>query len=98
MSKSYGRYKTIGICTGSNTEYYRDRVRSFRTKNKQRLRNALANFNVEDFDDIYIDYRQPKKNDWDEPTDGTWLLDPNTAKSRKFKGIYVTKFGNKIKK
>lgn len=101
MSKSYGRYKTIGICYGSNTQYYRDRARSFRHKNRQIIRNIIANKNIEDFDDQYIDFRQPRKDDWDEPTDGTWKLNCKYLKNKKsknrFNGIYPTK-NNKIKK
>lgn len=43
MSKSYGKYKTIGAWyeAHANTEYYRCRRRSFRTKNRHIIRNML---------------------------------------------------------
>ena len=101
MGKSYSKYKTMGVCYGSNIEYYRDRVHYIRNKNKHRMRNILANQNIEDFDDMFIDFRLPKKDDWDEPTDGTYKLSAKLLKRLKsnynFNGIYSTKNG-KIKK
>lgn len=102
MSKSYGKYKTIGVCYGSNTEYYRDRYRAFRNKNKQIIRNILANKSIDDFDEYYLDFRQPRKDSWNEPTDGTYKLDYKELKryrnrSNYYRGIYPTK-NNKIKK
>lgn len=48
MSKSYGKYKTIGVWyeAHANTEYYRCRRRSFRTKNRHIIRNMLANKSI----------------------------------------------------
>lgn len=102
MSKSYGKYKTTGICTGSNTDYYRERRKHQRRVNKHRLRNTMANTDIEDFDDKYQDLKIPKKNDWDEPTDGTYKMtvkDLEELKGRTGKnyGVYSTK-NNKIKK
>lgn len=103
MSKSYGKYKNLGIATGSNTEWYRDRIRKVRNKNKHRIKNILSNFNTEDFDDAYIPYKIPKKDTWREPTDGTVrytakdverLVDNNGGNHF---GMYVTK-DKKIKK
>ena len=38
-----------------NTSYYKDRRRKERTKNKQIIRNMMANYNPEDFDDVYTE-------------------------------------------
>lgn len=103
MSKSYGKYKTIGVWyeAHANTEYYRCRRRSFRTKNRHIIRNMLANKSITDFDELYTDFRQHKKNHWEEPTDGTFKLyhgDLIKYKSiYKYNGIYPTK-NNRIKK
>ena len=101
MSKSYGKYKTVGVCCGSNTEYYRDRYRVFRNKNKQIIRNIIANKSISEFDEYYLDFRQSRKNDWDEPTDGTFKLNCKDLKKYKnkgyYSGIYPTK-NNKVKK
>lgn len=102
MSKSYGKYKTTGFCDGSNTEYYRERRKHQRRVNKHRLRNTIANNDIEDFDDRYQDLKLPKKNDWDEPTDGTYKMtvkDLEELKDRTGKkyGLYSAK-NNKIKK
>lgn len=97
MSKSFGSYKTIGVCTGSNTEFYRDRARQLRNKNRQKMRNVLANYKVEDFDDEFIEYMQSKRDDFREPTDGTFKLTDKELKKHRIKGIYSTDNG-KIKK
>lgn len=97
MSKSFGKYKTMGVCTGSNTEFYRDRARQLRNKNRQKMRNVLANYNAEDFDDEFIEYKQAKRDSWMEPTDGTFKVTDKVLKRYKFKGIYSTDVG-KIKK
>ncbi len=97
MSKSYGKYITVGFCYGSNTEYYRDRNRYFRNKNRQIIRNLVANKNIQDFEDCYLDFRQPRKNDWDEPTDGTYKVTVRDTKNRSW-GTKIYKFKNKIKR
>ena len=97
MSKSYGRYKTVGICYGSNTEFYRDRRRHERVVNKQQIRNLLANKNINEFDERFAQYKEPK-NTWDEPTDGSYKLYSKNEYFDKgwYKNIYRHK--NKIKK
>lgn len=59
MSKSYGKYKTIGVWgkVRANTEYYRYRRVSFRNRNRQIIRNILANKSINDFDELYTDFR-----------------------------------------
>lgn len=101
MSKSYGKYKTIGCCWGSNTEYYRDRNRRLRNKDRQNIRNLLANKPIEEFDDVFIPTKEPDNMYWNEPTDGTFKLyhiDFIKYKSKyRYHGIYPTK-KNRIKK
>ena len=99
MSKSYGKYKSCGICTGSNTEWYRDRIRKIRNKNKHRIRTIIANNNIEEFDDLYNPYSLPKKDMWREPTDGTIRYTYKMIKEFNWlsRGIYIAK-NNKVKK
>lgn len=103
MSKGYGRYKTIGVwCEAhANTEYYRRRRRSFRAQNRHIIRNVLANKSIADYDEIYTDVKQHKKNHWEEPTDGTFKLYHNDLikfkSTYRYNGIYPTK-NNRIKK
>lgn len=104
MSKSYSKIKKFGICTGSNTEYYHEKRRTIRAKDKQLIRNTLAHHNVSEFDEVYTPLNLPFKNDWDEPTDGTFVMDAksidrDTIKSPHggYAGVYTTKDG-KIKK
>lgn len=102
MSKSYGKYKTIGICYGSNTEFYRERRKHQRRVNKHRIRNTIANSDIEEFDDDYNEYSIPKTNDWYEPTDGHYKLTAKDLKQMKVEKrqlykVYTTK-NNKIKK
>ena len=105
MSKSYGKYKTCGVCWGNNTPYYKDRRRRIRMKNNQRLRTMMAHHNPEDYDDVFDPYIIPKKDDWMEPTDGTWKLTAKELKKSKYRypwstyklPYYATK-NNRIKK
>lgn len=100
MSKSYGKYKTMGICYGSNTEYYRHRRRHQRHVNKHRIRNTMANTDIDEFDDKYQEFSIPKNNTWEEPTDGHYKLTAKELKKKKWYGsygVYATK-NNKIKK
>lgn len=98
MSKSYGKYKTCGICYGNNTPYYKDRRRKVRMKNKQRLENMIAHYNPEDYDDVFEPYIIPKKDSWDEPTDGTWKLTAKHLKRSNYKYPYYATKNNRIKK
>lgn len=97
MSKSYGRYINLGICWGSNTEFYRDRRKQVRRKNRHIIRNLLHNFTADLFDDLFTDFRLPRKDTWNEPTDGTWKYTAKEVKKYIRKGIYTGKNG-KIKK
>jgi len=54
MSRTYRKYVKCGICTGNNTEYYRDMNRKCRNKNRQSLRNLLANYDIEDVNDLIM--------------------------------------------
>jgi hypothetical protein len=98
MSKSYGKYKTCGICYGNNTPYYKDRRRKVRMKNKQRLENMIAHYNPEDYDDVFEPYSIPKKDSWDEPTDGTWKLTAKHLAKSTYKYPYYATKNNRIKK
>ena len=74
MSRSYKKYASGGICTGSNTEYYRDRNKSTRNKNKHILRNTLKKYELDDIDgfEFIENKRNPNFDPWNEPTDGKW--------------------------
>ena len=104
MSKSYSKIKKFGICTGSNTEYYHDKRRSIRVKEKQVIRNTLAHHDISEFDEVYTPLNLPFKDDWNEPTDGTFIMDAKSIDKDAIKsphggyvGVYTTKDG-KIKK
>ena len=104
MSKSYGNYKTLGIATGSNTEYYRNRRKHQRRVNHNRLKTAMTNNYADEIDDVFNPYIIPKENQWNEPTDGHIKYSAkqirrrieNSGKPGWF-GVYVTK-NNKVKK
>ena len=74
MSRSYKKYASGGICVGSNTEYYRDRNKSTRNKNKHILRNTLKKYKLDDIDgfEFIENKRNPNYDPWNEPTDGKW--------------------------
>lgn len=73
MSKSYKKVVKCGVATGSNTKYYRAMNRKCRNKNRQSLRNLLANYDIEDVNDLVMTV-VPIHDSWDEPTDGTFLV------------------------
>ena len=102
MSKSYSKIKRIGICTGDNSEFYRERRRSIRTKERQTLKDTLAHTDISDFDDVYTPLNIPLKDDWSEPTDGTITMTGKSIQNdklgwRDYRGTYITKNG-KIKR
>lgn len=99
MSKSYSKNIFLGVCYGSNTEYYRKRRQLKRHRNKQYLRNAMQ---FEDIDENLKECNMPTRDSWDEPTDGgrKYTAKELMRKMKKFPGCFnyfLTKKG-KIKK
>ena len=99
MSKSYSKNIFLGMCYGSNTDYYHKRHQLKRHINKQHLRNALQ---YEDIDENLKECNMPTRNSWDEQTDGgrKYTAKELMRKMKKFPGCYnyfLTKKG-KIKK
>ena len=74
MSRSYKKYASGGICCGSNTQYYRDRNKSTRNKNKHIIRNTLKKYNLDEIDgfELIDNKKNPNYDCWNEPTDGKW--------------------------
>lgn len=71
MSKTYRKNIRIGICYGSNTEFYRSRRRRKRRADNNKIRNVVGKYDAQDIDDALNIERMPKRNSWIEPTDGT---------------------------
>lgn len=80
MARTYRKVIKCGICTGSNTEYYRDMNRTCRNKNRQELRNLMAHHDIQDVNDMINGGVVPIHDSWDEPTDGTFLVYKNDKK------------------
>jgi hypothetical protein len=103
MSKSYGDYKNCGIATGSNTEWYKVRRRNLRHKNNGIIREILATYLPEEFDEIFTPIKIAKKDHWREPTDGTVRYDAKRINNMVEKngghhyGLYVNRDG-RVKK
>ncbi len=93
MGKSYGKYVTIGMCYGSNTEYYRQRNRFLRRKNRHLLNLAKSLIDIEE----YFPVKLPKEDQWDEPTDGHWKVFANEIRKRYSKYYRLNK-NNKVKR
>ena len=84
MSKSFGKYINTGIAEGNNSKYYRRRRRNYRIKNRMRLLMAIKD------DKDFIEFKQCKKDQWREPTDGTvkrFAEDP--VLKMYFKNVYI---------
>ena len=74
MSRTYRKVVKCGICTGSNIEYYREKNRKCRAKNRHSLHNMIVNYDIETVSDTIPFGEVPIHNSWDEPTDGTYLI------------------------
>lgn len=102
MSKSHAKYLTVGMCYGNNTPYYKARRRMVRMKNRQRIKNMIAHYYPEDYDDVFNHYIIPTKDTWLEPTDGHWKMYPKELKKKLkcncYSGVYLTKNGKMVKR
>lgn len=99
MSKSYNKYLKFGICTGSNTKFYKARRRHIRHKNRHNLQNLLSNYTAEEVSDMFIDFIMFHDN-YREPTDGSYLVDENYIKRYKKengKDTYYKRFEHRLK-
>lgn len=76
MSRSYKKQLRMNWCCGSNTEFYREMNRQRRRFCKEQL-NKIRKMSIDDFSDMYMDPKLPKKDTWREPTDGGFILDKN---------------------
>lgn len=83
MSRTYRKAVKCGVCTGSNTEYYRDMNRKCRRKNNHSLRNLLANHDIDEVNDKIMTHVSIHDS-WDEPTDGTFLVNKNDKNLYKY--------------
>ncbi len=70
MSKTYRKNVRVGICTGSNTEFYRERRRTHRRKVKNKLKKLQNSGTKEDMENVQLE-KLIKRNSWEELTDGT---------------------------
>lgn len=77
MARTYRNIVKLGVCTGSNTEYYRTMNRKCRAKNRHSLRNMMANYDIETINDIMPAPAVPIHDSWNEPTDGTFFISKN---------------------
>ncbi len=85
MSRTRKKYIKIGNCCGSNTEYYRQRRKLENVKSKQILTNAFKKYDGEEIDEHIYNVRLPHDR-WNEPTDGTHLVDYKSA-NKKYSGF-----------
>ena len=99
MSKSYAKNIKFGPCgeCAQNTDYYKEKRKRFRYKAKQAIRDTLAHYDVEDFDENYKPHTEVFKDDWNEPSDGTITFTATDKRLQCYDGVYVTK-NKKIKK
>lgn len=76
MSRTYRKALRVGICYGNNTPFYKARRRKARNYNSQMLKNMMAHMETEDINENIYNIVLPKRDDWIEPTDGTYLILP----------------------
>ena len=81
MSRTRKKYIKLGNCSGNNTQYYRQRRKTENAKNKHILINACKNYNIDEIDEHIYDIKFPHDS-WNEPTDGTHIVDYKIAKEK----------------
>lgn len=74
MSRSYKNIIKVGIATGNNGPWYKARRRLARRINNHNLRNLIANYHIDEVNDLISTFEFPKHDDWREPTDGSFLI------------------------
>jgi len=84
MARTYRKVVKCGVCTGSNTKYYRNMNRKCRAKNRHTLRNMIANYDIDNLFDYMPAPFVPIHDSWNEPTDGTFLVRRNDKNSYKY--------------
>lgn len=95
MSKTYRKNVRVGICGGTNTDFYKDRRRFVRHKNKSMLKELLSTHTLQDIADAIFTFRIPKKDTWEEPTDGCVVYNKDNINNPS-KGWLSKEFRDKI--
>lgn len=80
MSRTHRNAVRQGICSGNNTEFYRNRRKKERRVNRNHLKNVVNTTYEDDIDDNLNFEKIPTKDDWNEPTDGSILIDNDKMK------------------
>lgn len=70
MSRSYKNNYKLGHCCKGNIKYYKIRRKLRRHRLNHELRNIMANYTLEDVDEMIVGDVMPKENQNDEPSDG----------------------------
>lgn len=74
MSRTFRKHVREFVACGNNTPWYRDRRRLYRRGCRHKIRNMLANHELDEFmDNISFD-KLPKSDTWREPTDGHGVI------------------------
>lgn len=79
MGRTYRKNVRIGTATGRNTEYYRSRNHVQRHVNNSHLRELINQYDTEEIDENISFMNLPKRNTWDEPTDGSHTYTKNRS-------------------
>ncbi len=82
MSRTYKKNVKAFIATGSNTEFYKNRRRNIRRKNKNNLRNLVTNKPIDEINDLILNDVTPKTDKWREPTDGHFTINKEIIKQK----------------
>ena len=83
MSRTYHKNISIGLCHGDNRDYYKRRRRHFKKLFKQDFNSLLKHYAIEDVSNLVLNPKYPKRDTWNEPTDGRYLI--NKASLHTFK-------------
>ena len=95
MSRTYRKNIRVGICCGDNRSYYKLRRRKRRVLGKQNLRELLSNKPLDEVEELILNVKMPKKDTWDEPTDGCIVYNKDNI-NKPSKGWFNKEFRNKL--
>lgn len=98
MSRTYNKKIRMHVCHGKNTEFYRERRRRNRRVNRMLLNATVSQNEPSEVDENLSLEQIPKRDTWNEPTDGSWVETPETINKRIIDSNYDRAYIRFIKK
>ena len=74
MSRSYRKYISCKIAGGDNTKFYKLRRRKIKNVGCLKFRSLMAQYNLDDVNDMWNEPNIPTKDTWAELSDGHYPM------------------------